>query len=262
NSISANDDGDVYMTGIFYTTASFGSLSVTEASMAGDMFIVKYDNQGTPVWVKKGGGNFQDLGNGCSAEADPNGSVYVTGLFAGNSNFSGQSLSASGPSDAFIAKYNTFGTLTYVAKGGGNSNDQGKAVVANGSDGTFCFVGSYTGTAAFGSNSITAAAGTWETFFACADGGTVGITESFENTGLNLYPNPTNDACTISFDEAISGTLTISVFDVLGSLMFENKIQANEKNIVHLDTGALSAGVYMVYIESDEFITSSKLVKK
>lgn len=260
NSMAVNNNGDVFMTGIFYTTATFGSLSVTESSMAGDMFIVKYDNSGTALWVKKGGGTFQDKGNGVSAEPDANGSVYVTGLFAGNANFSGQVLSASGPSDAFIAKYNYVGNLIFVAKGSGPSNDQGKAVCA-GVSGNFCMAGSFTGTALFGPNSLTAGSGIWETYFACVDGGTVGISESFKDNGIELVPNPIKDICTLNFKNNLNGKCNISVYSVQGKLVYTMDVFVKDSNQpIELDLSALESGGYILRIASEKYTANSKLI--
>jgi hypothetical protein len=256
--MSVNDAGDVFLTGIFYTTATFGTLSVTEASMAGDMYVVKYDNQGTALWVNKGGGTFQDKGNEISAE--PDGSVYVTGLFAGNANFSGQSLSASGPSDAFMAKYNKFGGIVFVAKGGGSSNDQGKAICA-GNNGKFCVAGSYTGTASFGSNSLTAATGTWETFFACIDAGTVGINDSFEAVGLSLLPNPATSDCNLQFENAFRGKVTVSIYSVTGEVVLVNEFSSSDyQQTIGLNIKDLKSGLYVVQVNTDEYSANAKLI--
>lgn len=258
NDISVNDMGDIFMTGIFYSTATFGSLNVTEASMAGDMFVVKYNNVGNALWVKKGGGNFQDKGNALSAEAD--GSVYVTGLFAGNSNFSGQTLSASGPTDAFMAKYNAFGTLTFVAKAGGSSNDQGKAICA-GNAGNFCVAGSYSGTASFGSSTLTAAAGTWETFFACVDGGTVGVNETFKSVGLNLIPNPAVTSCNIRFDNMVKGKITVSIYTLEGKMVYEQEIKSlTIQNSILVDLKTIKTGMYIIQVNTNEYVANSKLI--
>jgi hypothetical protein len=79
--IALDPDDDVYVTGIFYGTASFGSTSLI-SSGSNDIFVVKLNSAGSWQWAKKGGGSSSsscpcDYSYGIAVDA--NGSSYVTG---------------------------------------------------------------------------------------------------------------------------------------------------------------------------------------
>jgi hypothetical protein len=84
--------------------------------------------------------------------------VYVTGAFAGTIAFASTNLSATGTNganDVFVAKYNGAGTLLWVRKAGGATDDTGNGIVA-GAGGSAYVTGKISGTAAFGSTNVTA----------------------------------------------------------------------------------------------------------
>ncbi|MHC4660641.1 MAG: hypothetical protein ACYS8W_03030 [Planctomycetota bacterium] len=137
--ISALSDGSTVMTGIFEGTVTFGNSaeggSEIDLISAGvyDIFVAKYNSDGTLAWAKKAGGDSYDGGYGISALSD--GSAIVTGWFEttatfGNATEGGSEidLTSAGTSDIFIAKYNSDGTLAWAKKAGGGSGDDGRAL--------------------------------------------------------------------------------------------------------------------------------------
>jgi hypothetical protein len=72
------------------------------------------------------------------------------------------------------------------------------------------------------------------------------------NSEVTIFPNPIIDFMTISANENIN---SIAVFNVLGQLVFEKKVNAKEEKI---DLTALTSGNYIVKINSE---TSSKVLK-
>jgi len=113
-------NGEVYSTGSFSNTAQFGASSLTSAGGL-DGFLLKCDAQGIPVWVKQMSGSADE--NTYLVAIHPTGSVYVSGSFEGTSLFTTQSLTSIGSSDVFLARYESTGNLSWVTKGGGNSNE-------------------------------------------------------------------------------------------------------------------------------------------
>ena len=135
-SISTDSSGNVYVTGNFSGTASVFAADGTTATFTSttsggtDVFIVKYNTDGTPQWVRKIGATGNDEGYGIST--DSSGNVYVTGTFRGTiSVFASDGTTAtftstsSGSTDAFVVKYNTDGTPQWARKIGGTDNDNG-----------------------------------------------------------------------------------------------------------------------------------------
>jgi len=145
----ATDVTSVYVTGIFNGDATIyntpgnvlSGLSLP-TSGSGDIFVVKYDKDGTAQWATKIGGTGFDRGYAIATDAT---GVYVTGEFNGTAIIyntgvspgyvpisSGYTLTASGSQqDTFIVKYNTAGIALWATKIGGTSTDRGYAIATN-----------------------------------------------------------------------------------------------------------------------------------
>lgn len=122
-SIKADANGNTYITGFFYGTATFGSQTITSAG-AQDIFIAKYDNTGVCQWAKKAGGSGADIGNGITV--DNSGNVIVTGEFAGTASFGSSSLtSMNGSTDVFTTKLDASGNFLWAKKGSAPLTDRG-----------------------------------------------------------------------------------------------------------------------------------------
>ena len=67
---------------------------------------------------------------------------------------------------------------------------------------------------------------------------------------LSIYPNPTNDNCTVQFNLQFPKTIAISVVNVLGQKVMElDKLLFNEgENKLHLKTAQLSEGIYFIQL--------------
>jgi len=108
----------VYVTGYFNGTANFntpstaGSNEITSAGWS-DIFVTKFDDEGTFQWAKRAGGISLDEGTAVFVSGA---SVYVTGYFNGTANFNTPSTAgsneivSSGSKDIFVAKFNDTGT--------------------------------------------------------------------------------------------------------------------------------------------------------
>ena len=104
NAITIDDDGNSYVTGYFYGTATFGYYSLT-SSDENDIFVAKMDSNGNWLWATQAGGFDMDIGFGITI--DNAGNSYVTGKFKETSIFGSHSLTSSGWSDIFVAKLNS-----------------------------------------------------------------------------------------------------------------------------------------------------------
>ena len=151
-SIAVDGSGNVYITGYYAGTASFGATSITSAGSV-DMFVAKYNNTGTFQWVQSAGGTLEDVGN--SIAVDGSGNVYVTGGYKGTAIFGTTSKTSAGISDVFVVKYNNSGTFQWVQSAGGTSDDVGNSIALDVS-GNIYVTGGYYGTATFGTTPISA----------------------------------------------------------------------------------------------------------
>ncbi|MBK0404067.1 T9SS type A sorting domain-containing protein [Adhaeribacter sp. BT258] len=100
--------GNIYLSGLFSGTLSFGNISI-QAAGTQDAFLIKYDANGNFLWAKATGTQEEEYS--VKSKALPNGSVYlVSGI--------------SYPSKQVIQKFNTNGNLIWsrtIAPGGGSS---------------------------------------------------------------------------------------------------------------------------------------------
>lgn len=128
--IVVDANGDIYITGYFQSPViSFGGTVLTNTGVA-DMFIVKYDPNGTVLWAKSIGGSSSETGEGIATDAI--GNIYVAGAFSspsiiiGSNNFSNDTTD--GSFDMFISKYDSNGNVLWAKKAGGNSDDNGSSI--------------------------------------------------------------------------------------------------------------------------------------
>lgn len=149
--IAVDASGNVYVTGLFWYTASFGIFSKTSAGL-GDAFVVKYNSSGVVQWVKAAGGTAGDVSN--SIAVDASGCVYITGTYGNTATFDGMSITSAGTYDVFVAKYNSSGVVEWVETVGGTFDDDVKSIAVDIS-GKVYITGGFSGTAYFGSNAET-----------------------------------------------------------------------------------------------------------
>jgi len=126
NQVVTDASGNVYMIGNYF----YGAPNVSR-----DVFITKTDPNGKSLWSRSfGAEGFQY--DGVSITVDGNGNVYTTGSFSGTADFDPGSgtynLTATSSQDIFISKLNTSGDFVWAKALGGNDNERGTSIVADG----------------------------------------------------------------------------------------------------------------------------------
>lgn len=131
-SVSASIDGSIYLTGNFMGTGlKFGALSGLSNGGQIDLFAVKYNTSGSPIWAHSFGGPANEFGNGICTDAS--GNVYMTGNFNSSSiDFDTKSLISKGESDMFVTKFSDGGTIVWAQSAGSLLYDEGTCIAANG----------------------------------------------------------------------------------------------------------------------------------
>lgn len=160
-STATDSNGNVYITGSYSGTltaknsngTSFGTTITTGGGIYA--FLVKYDSSGFVQWIARMGGIGTDIGY--NVTIDSNNDVYVAGRWdntaasftAFNSNgTSGASISQIGSSgtDAFLVKYNSSGTVQWMARIGSTASDTAYAVTTDPSGNVYIAGGGGSGT--------------------------------------------------------------------------------------------------------------------
>jgi len=128
--ITTLSDGSTVVTGHFYDSATFGEGEANETVLVSagefDIFVARYNPDGTLVWAKHAGGTVPDWGDGITALSDD--STVVVGHFHDSATFGeGEAnetvLESDGLYDIFVARYNPDGTLAWVKRSGGKDED-------------------------------------------------------------------------------------------------------------------------------------------
>lgn len=101
--ITSDAAGNIYLTGYFEGSATFGSTSIPNTTNSRDVFVAKYNTQGEVQWVKHAGGNESDGGEGIAVSQ--HGIVHVTGSYRMfDTTFGSTELTNAGGDDIFIWK--------------------------------------------------------------------------------------------------------------------------------------------------------------
>jgi hypothetical protein len=112
-----DDAMNIYLTGAFNSTASFGSQVVTSNGQI-DAFVLKMDQARNVKWVKTVGRTLIDCA--MSVEVDHQGNVYTTGYFSGTVDFDPNPtinyplVSTSSSADVYIQKLDSLGNFVWA----------------------------------------------------------------------------------------------------------------------------------------------------
>lgn len=147
----ATDPTDaIVITGSFEDKMSFGG-EVLQAQGRGDIFVARYDRDGSHLWSKRFGGKDEDIGN--SIATDDKGNIAVTGWFRNTIDFGGPPLKSNAKQDSFIVKLGPSGQHLWSKSYGGKENDTGR-VVACTSDGSLVASGTFRYNVSFGGKEL------------------------------------------------------------------------------------------------------------
>ena len=158
--ITTLSDDSTVVTGHFRSSATFGEGEANETVLVSDgksdIFIAKYNPNGTLAWAKRAGGTDHDHSYGITTLSDD--STVVTGWFWESATFGkGEAnetvLEWNGDHDIFIARYNPDGSLAWAKRAGGIDDDHGNGITTL-SDDSIVITGRFQDTAIFGEGDV------------------------------------------------------------------------------------------------------------
>ena len=125
-SIAVDDDGDVFVTGVFADTVDFdpGPAVVEIVAVEHmDMFVTKYNTDGDLVWARSIGGPYTQQGGAIAIDADAN--ILITGGFSSGTDFdpnAGVVIANAWLSDLFVLKLDSATNFQWVRTVGETAN--------------------------------------------------------------------------------------------------------------------------------------------
>ena len=287
--IARDNSGNVYVTGYFSSShITFGETTLNNAG-GNDIFIVKYDTNGNPIWAVSAGGSATDWALGVAT--DGSGNVYVTGGFMSPTiTFGTFTLinAGSGYLDMFIVKYDPSGNVLWAKNAGGSSRDVGNSVTTD-ANGNVFVAGQFMSTSiTFGTITLKNPKGNttngYDMFIVkyTANGNvpwakTAVLSTSkpkSANAGINdppaneitVYPNPTSGKVVVSSANSLSVITSIAVFNITGKEALSRQSAAclPDRQVgsqqIEFDLSAQPKGIYIVLIKAGDNYYRRKII--
>jgi hypothetical protein len=260
--IALDPAGNVYLTGYFNLSIAFGPFVMTSYG-GSDIFITKLNSGAIYQWARQAGGTNED--EGLSIAADSQGNVYSTGYFIDSALFGNVTLTGYGEQDAYIAKLDTNGYLSWAVKGGGTGYDYGDGIAVAGTGDIYC-TGAFEQTAVFGDDMLTSQ-GSLDVFVTKLYASNVANDDPFtpEATSNSIlhdaYPNPLHpgQAVTIKTVIAKGETGIISIYNLKGQCIKNYALESGTHEI-SLDSRKLASGIYFYRLKTSSTDITKKLV--
>ena len=160
----SRDGSNIFITGTYQTTASFGGTSL-ESDGGYNIFVSKLNSSGDWQWAKSAGGTTDDFAWGITTD---NSLVYVTGEFRGIAAFGETNLTnqSTTTSDVFTGVLDSSNGNWISAESFGNiSNDIGKGVAVNSVGNTY-WAGNFFESIVFGNTTLNSNSGSQDIYIA------------------------------------------------------------------------------------------------
>ena len=273
NAVTADVNGNVYITGIFQSTlCPMGTTTLTNSNNTGtywDAFTAKLDSLGNFIWAKKLGGTQDD--KSFSISVDNNSNVYTTGFYRSLVDFdpspiSTYTLNTGTNYNLFVQKLDQNGNFVWAGDVGGTGTAYkyyaGNSVYVNNNE---IFVGGNV-TATFDADptsgifNMTASSTTSSDAFILKlsySGTTTSISNYDSKDNFKIYPNPSSQEITIELNSKNKMSQK-TITNYLGEQII--KLDNIDNNFQKLNINNLPAGIYQVAINTKNKILSSKFV--
>jgi hypothetical protein len=254
NSIKADLSGNVYVTGDFHGWMYFygDTLQAIDSAGYGDIFLVKYDINGNPLWAMHAGSYDDDTG--LSLAVDHSNSVIIAGSVGATCIFDTATVSGAA---FYITKYSSSGSIIWVkSKVNGYSNSINSLAIDN--QDNILVAGEYGQDIVLGLDTLHGNSNYTDVLIAKLSIIT-GIDEiKLASKIIYIYPNPAHNTFTISLPALAGSTVNchLSIYDVTGRVVHEQKIQSQLSTV----NCQLSAGVYFVKVSDGEKGIVQKLI--
>jgi hypothetical protein len=205
SAVAVDAEGNVIVAGTFYGVTSFGVLSMISAGFS-DIFLVKFDPAGTPLWARRfGNANFDYVSD---LAVDPSGQIVITGSFENDINFGGSTLTSQGQGDMYVAKFSASGSHVFSQRYGGSGSESGAGVTVDDS-GNMLLAGQTNGTVVFSLSTVIFTQGGYDMLVVrLTSAGSLSWAKGFGGTGDDVARDVAADASgNVFFSGYTNGTV-------------------------------------------------------
>jgi hypothetical protein len=208
DNIKVDGAGNVYVDGYFYGSTTIGSFSFSTAADDGneyDGFIAKLDSTGAVQWARQAASTASGVAVLNGLAVDGRGNVFVGGNYNTTVTMGAISLTSAGDQDGFVARINSAGTFVWARRLGGTGFDEAFGMSIDASGNLFT-VGRFTGTAKFGSLSLTSV------------GDQDGFVAKFNGSGIFLWVRQLGSSLSnVAYDIQVDSTGNVYTTGGLGA---------------------------------------------
>ena len=130
--IAIDAEDRIYITGSYNGSAVFSDDVTLDSYVGDDIFVARYDVDGTCLWARRAGSSSNDEARGIAVS--PEGDVFITGFVGGfNVRFESLQITNNGQRQIFLASYDSTGTLNWakLSTGIGQSKSARSISIAN-----------------------------------------------------------------------------------------------------------------------------------
>jgi len=119
--VKIDDNNDIIIYGSFKDTLIVDGVTYL-SSGATDLFLAKYSSTGNLLWFRIFGAADEEISENMAL--DDNGNIFLTGAFRGTTNFQGFNITADHKRDGFLVKINSAGSVQWLIKAVGGTENQ------------------------------------------------------------------------------------------------------------------------------------------
>lgn len=242
SAVTTNASGEVYLTGRYNSpSVTFGATSVINSnSGTTDVYIVKYNTEGTVIWSQSIGG----AGNNdpSSIAVDLSDNIFIAG--SSSSGFSAGSTML--PAGVFLLKYSHSGSLVWAKGAAGGYWASAYGVIKDANNNGYITGAFNSTTISFDINTLVNTNTRNDIFLAKF---TELATETLPiplSSDLTLHPNPAQNSITLSAPNHIT---TVSISNIFGQIVHYGKYKTKT---VQVNISNFPAGIYTIMINGVE----------
>lgn len=240
NSIKTDNNQNIYVTGSFYGQNFIfdNDTMVNNGFIGTDLFLVKFDANGTVLWARSDG--FMGFDEGWDICLDAMGNSFITGKL--------------GTPDPFIRGYDMNGNELWTKYAYGSADSYSIGIDLSGNLYT---AGRMTNDMNFGSFTLTSA-GSGDVYISKLNY-TTGVSEiNYTKESPFFFPNPASNE--IIIDKLSPVATAVSITNTIGQIV--KTLKVNHSNPITINIADLADGTYIIRIDDGFMHTSQLLVKK